>query len=151
MQLDKDEIKRVDQDTFFDQNNQPATLTPISIFFSVLAAIIVAWLLEYSFERYQMAKAIQQLNVESEAFNQQIKKEIERMSYESKKQIQQHQSLNRLRNEMRREAIQERQHANPSTTQLQKKPQPQINYEYKQKTCELTNDVPPEIVCKEAN
>ena len=64
MQLDKEDIRSYEQRKFLDAP-QKKELNPLSIFFAVLAAILVSWLIREAYVEWQVRQAL-------EVFNQQM-------------------------------------------------------------------------------
>lgn len=64
MKLDPDEIKDYEQRRFFEKE-APSSLSGSTIFFAVLGAILVAWVLREAYTRWEIEQALV-------AFNQQI-------------------------------------------------------------------------------
>ena len=64
MQLDKEDIRSYEQRTFLEAP-QKKEVNPLSIFFAVLAAILVSWLIREAYVEWQVRQAI-------EVFNQQM-------------------------------------------------------------------------------
>lgn len=64
MQLDKEDIRSYEQRKFLD-SPEKTEVNPLSIFFAVLAAILVSWLIREAYLEWQVRQAV-------EAFNQQM-------------------------------------------------------------------------------
>ena len=59
MQLEPDEIRSYQQDSFFNQNTKkPNEVNPFTIFLSVLAAILFAWFIREAYIEWQVKQAL---------------------------------------------------------------------------------------------
>ena len=59
MQLEPDEIRNYQQDSFFNQNTKkPNEVNPFTIFLSVLAAILFAWFIREAYFDWQVKQAL---------------------------------------------------------------------------------------------
>ncbi|MFW5431589.1 MAG: hypothetical protein ACKE5M_06145 [Methylophilaceae bacterium] len=96
MKLDPDEIRSSNSDDFFNEE-QTSSLTPLSIFFAVLAAILVAWFLRTVYIDFQLRRA-------AEIFSQQMLV----TSKQTQKSLQQMQLRNQQRIEANKNALEEK-------------------------------------------
>jgi hypothetical protein len=96
MNLKPDEIRNNGVDQFFNKP-ESSPVTPLTIFFAVLAAILVAWFLKSAYDEWQIRRAIH-------AFNQQMST----ITYQSQQQMQQIQLQSQQRIEANRRAQEEK-------------------------------------------
>jgi phosphoglycerate-specific signal transduction histidine kinase len=98
MKLEPDEIRNNAIDDFFNKDESKSNaVTPLTIFFAVLAAILVAWFIRAAYVEWQVRKAV-------ELFNQQMAN----ITYQSQKQMKQIQLQNQQRIEAARRAQEEK-------------------------------------------
>ena len=70
MQLDQDDVNNYEQRTFFEKK-ESKDINPLSIFFAVLAAILVSWFIRVAYIEWQVNQAVS-------AFNQEMKMIVDR-------------------------------------------------------------------------
>lgn len=121
MKLDQDEIRGNNVNSVDDYFNEPAPspITPLTIFFTVLAAILVAWFLKSAYDEWQIRRAINVFNQQMSAVNYQTQKSLEQMQLRNQQKIEANQRakeeklmalemLNRRNEQERQAAINER-------------------------------------------
>lgn len=85
MQLDPDEIRDYRQESFFRENKSKA-LSPVSIFFSVLAAILVSWFIREAYLEWQVKQALEVFNQQMNIVNQQSQINLQRIQLQAEQQ-----------------------------------------------------------------
>jgi hypothetical protein len=83
MQLDKDEIRDYEQRVFLDRDKNTNELNPLNIFFAVLAAILVSWLLRSIYIEYQIRQVANAFKQELEIIEKQSQIEMQKMHIRS--------------------------------------------------------------------
>lgn len=78
MQLDPEDIKSYEQRNFFENDNK-IEMSPITIFFSVLAAILVAWVIREAYIEWQVRQALAIFNQQMAVINEQSQQSMDRM------------------------------------------------------------------------
>lgn len=63
MKLDKDDVKSYEQRVFFEKK-ESKDINPLSIFFAVLAAILVSWFIRAAYIEWQVNQAVSLFNQE---------------------------------------------------------------------------------------
>src|SRR5687768_4685250 len=76
MQLDKDEVRNYEQRAFFEKDDKQE-VNPMTIFFAVLAAILVSWFIRELYLEYQIRRALSVFNEQMEVINQQTQQQIQ--------------------------------------------------------------------------
>lgn len=76
MQLDKEDIRSYEQRTFLDAP-QKKEVNPVSIFFAVLAAIIVSWLIREAYVEWQVRQAVEVFNQQMQVINAQSQQQMQ--------------------------------------------------------------------------
>ncbi len=84
MQLDPDEIRSYQQDSYFNQNSKKSNeVNPFTIFLSVLAAILLAWFIRAAYIEWQVRQVLEVFNQEINLVNEQSQRNIERIRQQS--------------------------------------------------------------------
>ena len=84
MQLEPDEIRSYQQDSYFNQNTKkPKEVNPFTIFLSVLAAILFAWFIRAAYVEWQVRQVLEVFNQEIQLVNEQSHRNIERIRQQS--------------------------------------------------------------------
>lgn len=96
MQLDKEDEERYRQRAFFEK--KPAeSLNPMSIFFAVLAAILVSWFLHQLYMEWQLRRALTIFNQQMEISTRQSQRELRSIQRQSQAQFREMQLSNQAR------------------------------------------------------
>lgn len=83
MQLDDEDIKSYQQRAYFDSNKPKQEVNPISIFFAVLAAILVSWFIREAYIEYQARQALALLNQQLSIINEQTQRQFEHIQLQT--------------------------------------------------------------------
>jgi len=82
MQLDQDEIKSYEQRAFFEKKEN-TELSPVTIFFAVLGAILVSWVIRQAYIEWQVQRALTVFNQQMQIMNAQSQQELQRFQIQS--------------------------------------------------------------------
>lgn len=96
MQLDDEDIKSYQQRAYFDSKPKQE-VNPISIFFAVLAAILVSWFIREAYMEYQARKALEMLNQQLSIINEQTQRQFEKIQLQTEAMNARAQENTRLR------------------------------------------------------
>jgi hypothetical protein len=113
LQLDEDEIRNSEIDAFLNKDKS-AALTPLTIFFAVLAAIVVAWLMKTAYDDWQAREAMRIFEHEWTKFEKQMNKNFEQSRVDAenllKRQTQQlNNQVQRIRSPRLEKLVEEQQ------------------------------------------
>lgn len=82
MQLDPDELRTYRQSSYFDEKKSNET-SPIAIFFAVLGAILVSWLIREAYVDWQVRKALTIFNQQMAIISEQSQRSMENIQLQS--------------------------------------------------------------------
>lgn len=82
MQLDQDEVASYAQRAFFEKKETTA-LSPATIFFSVLGAILVSWVVREAYIEWQVQRALIVFNQQIQIMNAQSQQELQHFQLQS--------------------------------------------------------------------
>ena len=82
MQLDPDELRSYRQDSYFDKKQSNET-NPMAIFFAVLGAILVAWIIREAYVEWQVRQALAIFNQQMATINEQSQRSLENIQIQS--------------------------------------------------------------------
>lgn len=82
MQLDQDEIRSYEQRAFFQRTEYPQN-NPVVIFFAVLAAIIVSWIVREAYIEWQVQRALTLFNQQMQNLNAQSQQRFQNLQIQS--------------------------------------------------------------------
>lgn len=82
MKLDPDELRTYRQDSYFDKKESNET-NPITIFFAVLGAILVSWVIREAYVEWQVRQALTMFNQQMAIINDQSQRSIQNMQIQS--------------------------------------------------------------------
>ena len=78
MHLDPDEIRTFRQSSFFEEKKS-SNVNPLTIFFAVLAAILVSWLIREAYLEWQVRQAVEIFNQQMANINSQAQRDLQRI------------------------------------------------------------------------
>ena len=82
MQLDKEDIRSYEQRKFLD-SPEKQDLNPLSIFFAVLAAILVSWLIREAYLEWQVRQAVEVFNQQMQIINAQSQQQMQNIQLQN--------------------------------------------------------------------
>lgn len=82
MQLDKEDIRSYEQRKFLD-SPEKQEVNPLSIFFAVLAAILVSWLIREAYLEWQVRQAVEVFNQQMQIINAQSQQQMQNIQLQS--------------------------------------------------------------------
>ena len=124
MRLDEEDIKSYQQRMFFDSPSKNE-INPVSIFFAVLAAILVAWFIRAAYIEWQVRQALEIFNQQMQVINEQSQHQIRNIQ---------------LRNEAMREQAEERIRLKAEELRQQKMAAQQLDFDQRAADVERINE-----------
>lgn len=82
MQLDKEDIRSYEQRVFFESPPKNE-VNPVSIFFAVLAAILVAWFIRAAYVEWQVRQALAAFNQQMQIINEQSQQQLKNIQLQN--------------------------------------------------------------------